>query len=74
MTTCPYLKEVVMLFCEATCVRKMLPLDRLATGRPCIGDFHDCPFYREVVTRLSVVNGDRAPAELAAMAGEDGRQ
>jgi hypothetical protein len=74
MTTCPYLKEVVMLFCEATCVRKGIPLDRIATGQPCIGDFHDCPFFREVMTRLSVTDRDRAPAELAAMAGKDGRQ
>ncbi len=74
MTTCPYLKEVVMLSCEATSVRKMVPLDRLATGQPCIGEFHDCPFFREVMTRLSVNEGDRAPAESAAMAGKDGRQ
>jgi hypothetical protein len=74
MTTCPYLKEVVMLSCEATAVRKMVPLDRLATGQPCIGEFHDCPFFREVGTRLSLNERDRAPAEPAAMAGKDGRQ
>ncbi len=72
---CPYLKEVVMLSCEATPIRKMLPLDRLATGKPCIGEFHDCPFFREVMTRLSVSDRDGAPAARAAvLAGKDGRQ
>ena len=72
---CPYLKEVVMLTCEATSVRKMLPLDRLVTGQPCVGEFHDCPFFREVMTRLSVNEPDRAPADrIPEMAGKDGRQ
>ncbi|HZP49024.1 MAG TPA: hypothetical protein VFB07_10840 [Vicinamibacterales bacterium] len=54
-------------------MRKMLPLDRVATGHPCIGGFHGCPFFREV-TRLSATDRERAPAPLAAMAGKDGRQ
>lgn len=72
MTTCPYLKEVVMLSCEATPVRKMLPLDRIATDQPCIGEFHQCPFFREV-TRQSATDRDGAPAPFAVMAGKDGR-
>jgi len=49
---CPHLKEVVMLFCDAYPTKKMLPLDRLATGDPCLGDFHDCPMYQELVARF----------------------
>jgi hypothetical protein len=32
---CPHLKEVVMLFCDAYPVKKMLPLDRIATADAC---------------------------------------
>ena len=44
---CPYLKEVVMLFCDAYPVKKMLPLDRIATANPCLGEFHGCPLFQE---------------------------
>lgn len=50
---CPYLKEVVMLFCDAYCVKKMLPLDRIATANPCLGEFGACPLFQEVMARLS---------------------
>jgi hypothetical protein len=51
--SCPHLKEVVMLFCDAYPVKKMLPLDRLATAHPCLGrDFEQCPLFRELMARL----------------------
>jgi len=51
--SCPYLKEVVMLFCQAYPVKKMVPLDRLASGDPCLGkDFSQCPLFKELVARL----------------------
>jgi hypothetical protein len=60
---CPYLKEVVMLFCDAYPVKKMLPLDRIATADPCLGQFHCCPVFRDGVVRLNAVSGATAPAE-----------
>ena len=52
--SCPYLKEVVMLFCDAYPVKKMLPLDRIATAHPCLGqDFENCPLFRELVARVA---------------------
>jgi hypothetical protein len=51
--SCPHLKEVVMLFCRAYPVKKMVPLDRLATANPCLGgDFSACPLFRELSERL----------------------
>jgi hypothetical protein len=51
--SCPYLKEVVMLFCQAYPVKKMVPLDRLASADPCLGkDFSQCPLFKELVARL----------------------
>ncbi len=51
--SCPHLKEVVMLFCRAYPVKKMIPLDRLASADPCLGgDFVNCPLFRELSARL----------------------
>ncbi len=45
--SCPYLKEVVMLYCDAYPIKKMVPLDRLVSTNPCIAqDFKDCPLFR----------------------------
>ncbi len=44
---CPFLKEVVMLYCNAYPVKKMVPLDRLVSASPCIAhDFKNCPLFR----------------------------
>ena len=59
---CPYLREVVMLSCDAFPIKKMLPLDRIATGNPCLGEFHVCPFYQECVTRLVATGRDLTSA------------
>lgn len=50
---CPYLREVVMLFCDAYPVKKMLPLDRIATADPCLGQFHVCPLFGDAMNRLT---------------------
>ena len=65
--SCPHLKEVVMLFCDAYPVKKMLPLDRIASAHPCLGrEFDRCPLYRELVERLArECEGCSAPATSA---------
>jgi hypothetical protein len=60
--SCPHLKEVVMLFCDAYPVKKMLPLDRIATADPCLGQFHGCPLFQEAMARLAASGGIPAPA------------
>jgi len=60
--SCPHLKEVVMLFCQAYPVKKMVPLDRLASANPCLsGDFEHCPLFRDLSERL------KSCAELHAL-------
>jgi hypothetical protein len=45
--TCPYLKEVVMLYCDAYPLKKMVPLDRLVSAEPCLArHFEGCPLFR----------------------------
>ena len=56
--SCPHLKEVVMLFCDGYPQKKLLPLDRIATANPCLGDYKDCPMFKEAMARLA------APTDL----------
>ena len=63
---CPYLNEVVMLSCEAFHVKKMLPLDRIATANPCLGEFHGCPFFQECTARLVVQRPDKEASPVLA--------
>jgi len=62
--SCPQLKEVVMLFCQAYPVKKMVPLDRLASANPCLsGDFEHCPLYQDLLKKAESCGGlhDDAP-------------
>ena len=48
--TCPYLKEVSMVFCRAYPVKKPVPIDRVTTASTCEGCFECCPLYKEALT------------------------
>jgi len=48
--TCPYLKEVVMLYCDACPFKKMVPLDHLVSASPCLAqDYQSCRHFIEAV-------------------------
>lgn len=50
--TCPYLKEVTMVFCRAYPVKKLVPVDRVTTANNCGSEgFCNCPLYREALAR-----------------------
>ena len=62
---CPYLKEVVMLYCQAYPVKKLVPLDRIASADPCLSrEYEACPLYKDVVTRIRA-GTQRATAVLS---------
>jgi len=62
---CPYLKEVVMLYCQAYPVKKLVPLDRIASADPCLGHQYDtCPLFKDVVTRIRASSARVAAASL----------
>jgi hypothetical protein len=66
-TTCPLLKEVVMLYCDACPTKKMLPLDHLVTARPCQASrYVECPLYQEAVKRLGTGAAYTEPPAVAA--------
>jgi hypothetical protein len=59
---CPHLKEVVMLYCDAYPVKKMVPLDRLVSVEPCIArDFRDCPLFGHAEATEAITEEDRGP-------------
>ncbi len=56
--TCPYLKEVTMVFCRAYPVKKLVPLDRVTTECTCEGDaFKTCPLFAEALERAKRTAG-----------------
>lgn len=60
---CPFFEEVVVAFCRAYPVKKMIPSDRVQANCVCTREgFEDCPLFREIMARLE---GARAAAETA---------
>jgi len=52
--TCPYLKEVRMVFCRAYPVKKLVPLDQLVSVSCCGTEcaFQSCPAFQEARARV----------------------
>lgn len=53
--SCPHLKEVRMVFCRASPVKKLVPLDQLVSQSSCETDcaFERCPAYQEARSRVA---------------------
>ena len=62
-----------MLFCQAYPVKKMVPLDRLASVDPCVGgDFQHCPLFQELSAKLKACaehQSSQSPALAAPFKG-----
>lgn len=49
-TACPFLKEVVMIYCDACRAHKLLPRNQVVSLGPCSStDYAACPLFREIV-------------------------
>jgi len=60
--TCPYLKEVVMLYCDACPFKKMVPLDHLVSASPCLAqDYQFCRHFIEAVATAAAAVGKEPP-------------
>lgn len=50
---CPFFEEVLVAFCRAYPVKKMVPSDRLQANCICTCEgFEECPLFREVMARI----------------------
>ncbi len=61
--TCPYLKEVSMVFCRAYPVKKPVPIDQVTTASTCEGEFGECPLFKEAHARAERSASDDAHHE-----------
>lgn len=65
---CPFFEEVLVAFCRAYPVKKMVPSDRLQANCICIGKgYDDCPLFREIIAKLE--GARRAAEETGAPGG-----
>lgn len=73
--SCPYLEEVVMLFCRGYPVRKMVPRDRITSASLCLGeDFQGCPLFRELMDRRVLAEQEATASPRGPTAGEEGSE
>jgi hypothetical protein len=50
---CPFLREIVMAYCSAYPVRKLVPKDRMTEKCACTcDDFNACTLFSELMARL----------------------
>jgi len=68
---CPFFEEILVAFCRAYPVKKMVPSDRLSANCVCTGEsFEDCPLFRELMTKMDGVDPDSASAERGVLGAE----
>jgi hypothetical protein len=61
--SCPFLREIVMAYCSAYPVKKMVPKDRMTEKCACTcDDFSACSLFRELMARLRSADGIEARA------------
>jgi hypothetical protein len=64
MMRCPFFEEVLVAFCRAYPVKKMVPSDRLQADCKCTCEgFEDCPLFREVMARVEGTKEHHETAE-----------
>ena len=70
---CPFFEEIMVAFCRAYPVKKMVPSDRLQANCICIGKgYDDCLLFREIIAKLE--SARRAAEETGAREGPDPQQ
>ena len=63
-TPCPFLKEVVMIYCDACPQHKLLPRNQVVSIGPCsAADYASCPLYREIARRAAWPETERRAAQ-----------
>jgi hypothetical protein len=57
---CPFLEEIVMVYCRAYPVRKLVPKHQITTTSPCTGEgYTQCSLFKEIMARLEAASGER---------------
>lgn len=61
---CPFLEEVLVQYCTACAMKKMLPKDRLVERNPCEADYSECLIYKEFLAKKEDLKKERKMAEI----------
>ncbi len=65
---CPFFEEVLVAFCRAFPVKKMIPTDRLNATCVCTREgFEDCALFREVMAKVEGLKPAGEPGEATAV-------
>ena len=58
---CPFLEEIVMVYCRAYPVKKLVPKYQITTASPCMGEeYKTCPFFTEIMARMESASREGA--------------
>lgn len=64
---CPFFEEILVAFCRAYPVKKMVPSDRLQANCICTCEgFEECPLFREIMAKIEGVDTAEGPAKVKA--------
>ncbi len=64
---CPFFEEILVAFCRAYPVKKMVPSDRLQANCICTCErFEECPLFREIMAKLDGVETAEGLAKVKA--------
>uniref|UniRef100_A0A7V0Z763 Glycine cleavage system protein H n=1 Tax=candidate division WOR-3 bacterium TaxID=2052148 RepID=A0A7V0Z763_UNCW3 len=44
---CPFLEEMIVQYCSACQIKKMIPKNSLVDTQPCEGNYSDCPVFKD---------------------------
>jgi hypothetical protein len=67
---CPFFEEVLVAFCRAFPVRKMIPSNRMNANCVCTHDaFEDCALFREVMAKVEGLKPAVEPIEAKGVEG-----
>lgn len=57
-TPCPFLGEMVVMFCQAYPVRKPVPKHLITASNPCADKgYKGCPFFKDIMAGLGGATG-----------------
>lgn len=64
---CPFLEEILMVYCRAYPVRKPVPKHQITTESPCMGEgYKACPLYQREFQEV------HAPTGVGSLGGDEG--
>ena len=51
---CPFLEEILVAFCNACKVKKMIPKNNFGVHNACEGHFEECELYKEFIAHTEL--------------------